>query len=132
LEARYTLRPRGLAYLAARDGVPPRRYERHAGFSVPPVDPADPTRVLVAHREHLLGLNAFAARLAADAREAGWQLIWRNEAQSTRRFVDEDGRWWIRPDASGELRRGDRSQPFLIEYDRGTLDGGDYVSKLAA
>lgn len=129
---RYSLQRRGIEYLAARDGVPPRRYERHAGFSVPPLDPHNPAGVAVVHREHLLGLNGFAAELAEDARAAGWRLVWRNEAQSTRRFVDEDGRWWIRPDASGELRRGDRVQPFLLEYDRGTLDGGDYGPKLAA
>ena len=36
---------------------------------------------------------------------------------------------WIRADASGVLVRGAEARPFLLEYDRGTLDSGDYRAK---
>jgi len=77
-------------------------------------------------------VNRVAARLARAARAAGWRLAqWRNEAESTHRFVTEDGRIaWIRPDASGVLARGADARCFLLEYDRGTLDSGDYRAKL--
>ena len=103
---------------------------RHGGVTFVSAQPS-PSRQVVRHREHTLGVNRFAARLALDARAAGWRLAeWRNEAESTHRFVAEDGRIaWIRPDASGVLARGGDARPFLLEYDRGTLDSGDYRAK---
>lgn len=51
---------------------------------------------------------------------------------ATHRFVTEDGRAsWIRPDGSGLLMRAADARPFLLEYDRGTLNASDYRSKLA-
>ena len=129
-EPRYLLTELGMRSIAARAGVPPAIYGRHGGVTFVSAQPS-PSRRVVRHREHALGVNRFAARLALDARAAGWRLAeWRNEAESTRRFVAEDGRIaWIRPDASGVLVRGAESRPFLLEYDRGTLDSGDYRAK---
>ena len=76
-------------------------------------------------------MNRVAARLARAARAAGWRLAeWRNEAESTCCFAAPDGRTaWIRPDAAGVLARGAELRPFLLEYDRGTLDRVDYHAK---
>lgn len=35
----------------------------------------------------------------------------------------------MKPDGSGVLAFGERQLPFLLEYDRGTLDGGDFKHK---
>ena len=129
-EPRYLLTELGMRSIAVRAGVPPAIFARHGGVTF--VSAKQPSRRrVVRHREHTLGVNRFAARLAVDARAAGWRLAeWRNEAESTHRFVAEDGRIaWIRPDASGVLVRGVEAQPFLLEYDRGTLDSGDYRAK---
>ena len=106
-EPRYLLTELGMRSIAARAGVPPAIYARHGGVTFVSAQPS-PSRQVVRHREHTLGVNRFAARLAVDARAAGWRLAeWRNEAESTHRFVAEDGRIaWVRPDASGVLVRG--------------------------
>ena len=129
-EPRYLLTELGMRSIAARAGVPPAIFARHGGVTFVSAQPS-PSRQVVRHREHTLGVNRFAARLAVDAGAAGWRLAeWRNEAESTHRFVAEDGRIaWIRPDASGVLVRGAEARPLLLEYDRGTLDSGDYRAK---
>ncbi|MCY4639834.1 MAG: replication-relaxation family protein [Chloroflexi bacterium] len=130
-EPRYLLTELGMRLLAAHAGVPPATFARHGGVTVVP-GPGRPRPRALRHREHTLGVNRVAARLARGARAAGWRLAqWRNEAESTHRFLAEDGRIaWIRPDASGVLVRGAAARPFLLEYDRGTLDSGDYHAKL--
>lgn len=116
--------------LAAQAGVPTATFARHGGVTFIDRDESDVERVL-RNRDHTIGVNRFFARLSHDARLAGWYLAeWRNEAESTRRFVTQDGRTsWIRPDGSGVLVRGAESRPFFLEYDRGTLDAGDYRAK---
>lgn len=130
-ERRHVLTWPGMRYLAACARVADATFARHAGVTRAGLrEPSVPGRIL-RHREHTLGVNRFFARLAKDARRAGWRLAeWRNEAESTRRFVTEDGGTsWIRPDGSGVLVRGAESVPFFLEYDRGTLDAGDYRAK---
>ena len=131
LEPRYLLTEPGLRSIAARAGVPPAAFARHGGVTFIPARQTS-GRPVVRHREHALGVNRVAAGIARGARAAGWLLAeWRNEAESTHRFRGEDGRAsWIRPDASGVLARGAERRPFLLEYDRGTLDSGDYRPKL--
>ena len=129
------LTPLGLRLLARRDGVPPARCARFAGVSAPHPDPGvGPARGamvdIIHHRDHLLGVNRVMARFAGDARRAGGMLAaCRNEAQSTRRFRHEDRSAWIRPDGSGVVALDGRQFGFLLEYDRGTLDSGDFAAK---
>jgi len=130
-DVRYVLTEQGMRFLAARAGVPPSTFGEHGAVTyVKEADRGHPERA-VRHVEHTLGLNRFVVQLARDARGRGWQLAeWRNEAESTCRFVDESGRpAWIRPDASGLIGIGDECVPFLVEYDRGTLDASDYRGK---
>lgn len=129
-ETRYVLTELGMRSLAAQAGVPTATFARYGGVTFIDRDESDVERVL-RNREHTIGVNRFFARLAHDARRAGWYLSeWRNEAESTRRFVTQDGRpSWIRPDGSGVLVRGGESRAFFLEYDRGTLDAGDYRAK---
>ncbi|MCY4639610.1 MAG: replication-relaxation family protein [Chloroflexi bacterium] len=117
----------GLSLLARRADVPERLYARHAGVIAQAVSEASAVR----HRAHQLGLNRAAASLAEDARAAGGELeSCRNEAQSTRRFRHEGRGAWVRPDGSGVLSLRGGRVPFLLEYDRGTLDSGDFRAKL--
>ena len=129
-ETRYVLTELGMRSLAAQAGVPAATFARYGGVTFIGSDEPDVERVL-RHRDHTIGVNRFFARLAEDARRAGWHLAeWRNEAESTRRFVTQDGRTaWIRPDGAGVLVRGAEARPFFLEYDRGTLDAGDYPAK---
>ena len=129
-EPRYLLTWLGMRWLAGRSGVPAAIFGRHGWVTFDRGHRSGPQRP-VRHRDHTLGLNRFAAQLAVDARGSGWWLReWRNEAESTHRFVVEDGRpSWIRPDGSGVLVRGAEARSFFLEYDRGTLDGGDYHAK---
>ena len=109
---RYLLTELGMRSIAARTGVPPAVFARRGGVTF--VSAKQPPGLSpVWHREHALGVNRVAARLALDARAAGWRLVeWRNEAESTHRFAAEDGRAaWIRPDASGVLARGRGAAP---------------------
>ena len=136
LAARHLLlTPLGLRLLARRDAVPPARYARLASVSAPHpdrrTDPLLPSTVaIVHHRAHLLGVNRVFAQIADDVRRAGGTLATcRNEAQSTRRFRHDDRAAWIRPDGSGVVALDGALLPFLLEYDRGTLDSGDFATK---
>lgn len=129
---RFVLTRIGLRVLATRDAVPVARYGRFAGVrAFDAGTPEDGGQSRVRHREHLLGVNRVFARLAVDARREGGRLaIRRNEAESTRRFRHDGGTAWVRPDGSGLLELHGERLPFLLEYDRGTLDGGDFAAKL--
>ncbi len=113
--------------LSARAVTPASRFARHGGVTV--LD-GDHDAAALRHGAHTRGVNRTLARLASDARRGGGRLAaWWNEPRSTRRFR-HDGRWWfIRPDGSGVLAIGGERTPFLFEYDRGTLDAGDYRGK---
>ena len=130
-DVRYVLTEQGMRFLAARAGVPPSTFGKHGAVTyVPEAEQEHPERA-VRHVEHTLGLNRFMVRLARDARARGWKLAeWRNEAESTCRFVDATGRAaWIRPDAAGVIDADGERVPFVLEYDRGTLDAGDFRGK---
>jgi hypothetical protein len=132
VEARYILTERGMRCLAERAGVPAAIFAKHAGIRY-----FDPRRhgcpeEVIRFVEHTIGVNRFVVRLAVEARVRGGHLLdVRNEAESARRFMArESRRSWIRPDASGVLVCDGEHLPFLLEYDRGTLDRGDYQAKL--
>lgn len=128
---RYLVTELGLQLLARRDGVPTARYERYSGVTASRVGGSGTdAHIGVRHREHALGVNRVFVRLAGDAQRAGGRLaVWRNEGESTRRFRHDGRGAWIRPDGSGVLELAGVRRPFLLEYDRGTLDGGDYPAK---
>lgn len=127
---RHVLTDLGMRLLAARAGTPPDTFARHGGVMVVDANSSGGPARVIRHRAHTLGVNRFFAQLAQDVRQVGWRLAeWRNEAESSRRFHQHDRSYWIRPDGAGVLVGGTESRPFLLEYDRGTLDAGDYRSK---
>lgn len=126
---RWCITERALQLLASAEGVPWKGYQLNGGVKAPSLEEDSATRPSMAHQ---LGIVRVLARFAVDARAAGWRLaVWRNEAGSAHHFSFEGRRSWIRPDGSGTLRRDNEERPFLLEYDKGTLDAGDYRGKLS-
>ncbi|MDA1062075.1 MAG: replication-relaxation family protein [Chloroflexi bacterium] len=82
---------------------------------------------------HTVGVNVFFGQLTADAHRLGHELPhWWSEAEATQRFRHHDDRtYWVRPDGAGLYYLGERTEPFMLEYDRGTMRRRDYLRKLA-
>lgn len=117
---RYCLGSVGLNALAVRDGVAVRRYKRHALVTVHPAGNRERMPTLLQQYEHTTGANSiFIAWLRSP--EGGSNLLtWLSAAEAAIGF-ENGGRWrWLRPDGAGSLVLGDRTFPFLLEWDRGT------------
>jgi len=129
-EVRYVLTDKGIRFLAERAGVTPAVLQA-SGRVKPKKLWAGEGQSGVRYVEHAIGTNRSLARLAADARATGGRLIEAlNDAESAQGFSDVVGRpSSIRPDASGTFEVAGRRFPFFLEYDRGTLDGGDFRRK---
>lgn len=129
-EVRYVLTDKGIEFLARRAGVTAAALQA-SGRVKPKKLWAGDGQSGVRHVEHAIGINRFLARLAADARAAGGRLVdARNDAESAHGFADAHGRASaIRPDASGVVAVAGTRFAILLEYDRGTLDGGDFRGK---
>lgn len=82
---------------------------------------------------HQLELRAFLARLAAEARRAGGQVVALREAPLTaREFHDGGQARKLVPDASAAVAIGGRMLHLLVEWDRGSAGNGRWQQKLAA
>lgn len=121
----------GIRFLAGRAGVSPAALRASGGIK-PRKRWAGDQQHGVRHVEHTIGTNRFLAQMAADARARGGRLVEvRNDAESAWSFTDSrDRKYWIRPDASGIVELAGERIPFVLEYDRGTLDAGDFRGKL--
>ncbi|TAJ17416.1 MAG: hypothetical protein EPO65_11120 [Dehalococcoidia bacterium] len=129
-EVRYVLTEKGIEFLARRAGVTAAALQA-SGRVKPKKLWAGDGQSGVRHVEHAIGVNRFLARLAADVRAVGGRLVdARNDVESAHGFADAHGRASaIRPDASGVVEVAGRRFAILLEYDRGTLDGGDFRGK---
>lgn len=117
---RYCLSSAALHALAVRDGVPVRRYARHAPVTVLPASDGDRVPTLLQQYEHTAGANSFFIAWV-DSPAGGPQLLaWLSAAESAIRFESGGRRRWLRPDGAGKLGVGDEAFPFLLEWDRGT------------
>ena len=117
---RYCLGSAGLHSLAFRDGVPVRRYARHAPITVLPAGHGERVPTLLRQYEHTVGANSFFIAWLAGPEGGPHLLSWLSAAESAIRFVSGGRRLWLRPDGAGKLRVGDEAFPFLLEWDRGT------------
>ncbi|MCZ7576346.1 MAG: replication-relaxation family protein [Dehalococcoidia bacterium] len=117
---RYCLGPTGLRLLAARDGVPVRRYARHVPVTVFPANDGERVPTLLQQYEHTVGANSFFVAWL-DCPAGGPRLFsWLSAAEAAVRFESGGRRRWLRPDGAGTLGIGDERFPFLLEWDRGT------------
>jgi hypothetical protein len=120
---RYLLTSLGLRLLAARDGVPPRRYVRYGVVAAPDTDGGKRSRrldTLASQFEHTVGTNTFFVRLARDLRTRGGMLFrWLNASEATERFVYREEQHWLRPDGYAEIALGGTAHRLFLEWDRG-------------
>lgn len=117
---RYCLSQAGLHSLAVRDGVPVRRYARHAPITVWQTGDDERVPTLLQQYEHTVGANGFFVAWLAGPEGGPHLLSWLSAAESAIRFESGGGRRWLRPDGAGNLRVGDEAFRFLLEWDRGT------------
>ena len=129
-ETRYVLTEKGIRFLAEQAGVTPAVLQKRGGIR-PRKGWTGDQQPGVRHVEHTIGTDRVLARLATDARAKGGRLVEvRNDAESACGFTDARGRASaVRPDASGIVEVAGIRLPFLLEYDRGTLDAGDFRGK---
>lgn len=128
---RYLLTSLGLRLLAARDGVPPRRYVRYGVIAAPDRGGASQRLdTLVSQFAHTVGTNSFFVRLARDLRIQGGMLLrWLNASESTERFTYRGELRWLRPDGYAEFKLGGRVHGFFLELDRGTARHSDRLDE---
>lgn len=138
---RYFLTEEGLRLLAARDGVPYRRYGRHGVLAVSgSATDGEGQRLagLRPHFDHTLGVNSFVVGLAIEAatlRAKGQdhRLVHWLSAAEAQEWFRWDGRWWhVWPDAQLLYRANGRELDIFLEWDRGTMRRRDYLEKFRA
>jgi hypothetical protein len=130
---RYFLTQLGLKLLAARDGVPPRRYARHGvvAAAMPGKQVGGRLQTLLRQLDHTVGVNRFFVRLIAEGAKGGPRLVrWLSASEAAQRFTFGDAVHWLRPDGAGDVYWQGRVQRFYLEWDRGTTRWPEMVEKL--
>ncbi|MDI6857186.1 MAG: replication-relaxation family protein [Dehalococcoidia bacterium] len=129
---RYYLTDVGLKLLAARDGVPPRRYARYGivAASTPKKQGGGRLGTLLRQLDHTVGVNRFFVRLIADGAKNGPRLIrWLSASEAAQRFTYGEATHWLRPDGAGDIYWQGEIHRFYLEWDRGTVKLPDLVEK---
>lgn len=128
---RYCLASAGLRTLALRDGVPVRRYARHAPVTVLTAGEGELVPTLLQQHEHTVGANSFFVAWLGGPPGGPHLLSWLSAAEAVIRFESGGRRRSLRPDGAGALLIGDQRFPFLLEWDRGTERPPVLAEKLA-
>lgn len=113
----------GLRLLAARAGVPFRRFANYTPFvAALPGAAGGRLQTLVRQFEHTVGANSFMlACLRNSSAPAVPTLVrWRNPIEAVVRFESGGVRRTLRPDGAGEVVQGEKRYGFFLEWDRGT------------
>jgi len=129
---RYYLTDLGLKLLAARDGVPPRRYARYGivAASMPKKHGGGRLQTLLRQLDHTVGVNRFFVRLIADGVKGGPRLIrWLSASEAAQKFTYGEVTHWLRPDGAGDVWWRGRVRRFYLEWDRGTMRWPDMIEK---
>jgi hypothetical protein len=139
--SRHFLTSEGLRLLAARDGVPHRRYGRHGVLAIAGNNTdGEGQRLagLLRHFEHTIGVNSFVVGLAAEAatfraRGQDHRLVHWLSATEAQEWFRWNGRWWhVWPDARFLYRAKGFDLDVFLEWDRGTMRRRDYLEKFRA
>lgn len=113
----------GLRLLAARAGVPFRRFANHTPFVVAlPGAAGGRLQTLIRQFEHTVGANSFmleCLRNSSDP-ESPALAVWQNPIEAVVRFESGGVRRALRPDGAGEVVQEGRPHSFFLEWDRGT------------
>ncbi len=129
---RHYLTSLGLKLLAARDGVPPRRYARYGvvAASTPKKQGGGRLQTLLRQLDHTVGVNRFFVRLIADGAKDGPRLIrWLSASEAAQRFTYGEVTHWLRPDGAGDISWRGEVRRFYLEWDRGTVKLPDLMEK---
>jgi len=130
---RYYLSELGLKLLAARDGVPPRRYARHGivAASMPEKKKGGGRLgTLLRQLDHTVGVNRFFVRLIRDGAKGGPRLVrWLSASEAAQRFTYGEVTHWLRPDGAGDVHFQGQVRRFYLEWDRGTVKWPDMIEK---
>ncbi len=129
---RYYLTDTGLKLLAARDGVPPRRYARYGivAASMPKKQGGGRLETLLRQLDHTVGVNRFFVRLMADGAKNGPRLIrWLSASEAAQKFTYGEVTHWLRADGAGDIYWQGKIRRFYLEWDRGTVKLPDLVEK---
>jgi hypothetical protein len=121
---RYFITAEGLSLLAARDGVPPRRYLRHGlvAASIPGWKGDGRFRTLLSQFAHTVGANRFFVRLVADVRGCRGEVVrWLSASEASQKFGGTVGTRWLRPDGAADVLLGCGPARLYLEWDRGTM-----------
>ena len=122
----------GLRLLAARDGVPPRRYARHGvvAAAMPGKQGGGRLQTLLRQLDHTVGVNRFFVSLIAAGAKGGPRLVrWLSASEAAQRFTCGDVPHWLRPDGAGDVHWQGKVRRFYLEWDRGTTRWPEMVDK---
>jgi hypothetical protein len=123
----------GLRLLAARAGVPFRRFANHTPFvAALPGAAGGRLQTLVRQFEHTVGANSFMLACLGNSSDPESRTLarWQNPIEAVVRFESGGVRRTLRPDGAGEVLQGDESHEFLLEWDRGTERIAVLIQKL--
>lgn len=124
----------GLRLLAARAGVPFRRFANHSPFvAALPGTAGGRLQTLVRQFEHTVGANSFmlaCLRNSSDP-ESPTLVRWQNPIEAAVRFESGGVRRTLRPDGAAECLHRDESHECFVEWDRGTERVNVLLEKLA-
>ena len=137
---RLALTDRGLALLARRDrtslGVAKKRWsltpqDAQADYHWRNVSGRN-GRQLLRNIEHTAAVHAFLAALTGQARLLGWKVVQLDPPRrASRYFRHQDRMRSINPDAFGLLRKGEKTWPFFLEWERRAVRPSTMSARLA-
>ena len=131
---------RGLALIARRDRASVGAVrKRWSAASIEPCEPLDwrnvsgsRSRQLLRNLEHTEAVHGFVAALGRQARERGWEVVQLDPPQrASRYFRHGHALRSVQPDAFGILRRGERTWPFFLEWERRAVRPVTMAARLA-
>ncbi|MBI2765401.1 MAG: replication-relaxation family protein [Chloroflexi bacterium] len=122
-EKHFVLGEFGLKLLAARAGVPFRRFANHTPFvAALPGAAGGRLQTLIRQFEHTVGANSFMLECLRNSSDPGSPAlaVWQNPIEAVVRFESGGVRRALRPDGAGEVVQEGRPHSFFLEWDRGT------------
>ena len=139
-DGRLVLSDDGLALLARRDRAAASDARRR--WSAAPLDPHAPltwrnvtgrrSRQLLRTIEHSAAVHGFAAALARQAHDAGWEVEQLDPPhRASRYFRHHDRLHSVHPDAFGLLRREGTRWAFFLEWERRAVRPSTMAARLA-
>jgi len=122
-EKHFVLGEFGLRLLAARAGVPFRRFANHTPFvAALPGAAGGRLQTLIRQFEHTVGANGFMLACLRNSPDPGSPTLvrWQNPIEAVVRFESGGARRTLRPDGAGEVVQEGKPHSFFLEWDRGT------------